>query len=265
LLLRRLVSTLHTTGHTATPICMVIHKSTPATKTDRMSATALGMLLCASAHFTPAPGAEFADALPAGAPLYGYFREARGGAFVPAQRTANFDRIRHGTDDPAHVSFDGEAAQPAGPTAGATAHVDGWARALVAQTRPVTGSAPGLSAPVDASLSDLLARLHYAFGSDLGLSSDRARQGEREVLVRNSDALVRAKVRLTLGKWLGFVYADIGAADSALKWQGLAGIPCGHGVDLLGGWRHVTYHFSPGQGFDSLDFNGPFLGATLAW
>jgi hypothetical protein len=130
----------------------------------------------------------------------------------------------------------------------------------------VAGSAPGLSAPVDASLSDILARLHYAFGSDLGLSSDRARQGEREVLVRNSDAFVRAKVRLTLGKeWLGFLYADMGAADSALKWQGLAGIPCGHGVDLLGGWRHVTYHFSPGQGFDSLDFNGPFLGATLAW
>jgi hypothetical protein len=266
LLLRRLVSTLRTTGHTMTPICMLIHKATPATKMDRMSAAALGMLLCASAHFTPAAGAEFADALPAGPPLYGYFHEARGGAFVTAQRTANFDQIRHGTDDPAHVAPDGEAAQPAGLTAGATARVDGWARALIAQTRPVTGSAPGLSAPADASLSDLLARLHYAFRSDLGLSSDHARQDEREVLVRNSDALVRAKVRLTLGKeWLGFVYADIGAADSAVKWQGLAGIPCGHGLDLLGGWRHVTYHFSPGQGFDSLDFNGPFLGATLAW
>jgi hypothetical protein len=221
------------------------------------------MLLCASAHVTPAAGAEFADA---GAPLYGYFREARGGVLVPAQRTAKFDQFRHGADDPADVSFDGEAAQPAGLTAGATARVRGQARVLVAQSRSVAGSAPGLSAPVDACLSDLLARLHYAFGSDLGLSSDRARQGEREVLVRNSDAFVRAKVRLTLGKeWLGFVYADIGAADSALKWQGLAGIPCGHGVDLLGGWRHVTYHFSPGQGFDSLDFNGPFLGATLAW
>ena len=244
---------------------MLIHKSTPATKTGRVSATAFGMLLCASAPSNPAAGAEFADTLPAGAPLYGYFREARGPP-VPAQRTANFDQIRHGTDDPAHVSFDAEAAQPAGLTAAATARVRGQARALVAQSHPVAGSAPGISAPVDASLSDLLARLHYAFGSDLGLASDRARHGEREVLVRNSDAFVRAKVRLTLGKeWLGFVYADMGAADSALKWQGLAGISCGHGVDLLGGWRHVTYHFSPGQGFDSLDFNGPFLGATLAW
>ena len=245
---------------------MLTRKSTPATKTGRMSAAALGMLLCASAHATPAAGADSADALPAGALLYGYFRQARGGASVPAQRTANFNEILRRTDDPAHVSFDGEAAQPAGLTAGATARVRGQARALAAQYRPVAGSAPGFSAPVDASLSDLLARLHYAFGSDLGLSSIRARQGEREVLLRNSDAFVRAKVRLTLGKeWLGFVYADVGAADSALRWQGLAGIRGGHGVDLLGGWRHVTYHFSPGRGFDSLDFDGPFLGATLAW
>jgi hypothetical protein len=224
------------------------------------------MLMWASAHTTPAAGADSADALPADASLYGYFREARGGASVSAQRTANFDEIRPRTDDPAHVSFNGEAAQPAGLTAGVTARVREQARALAAQYRPVAGSAPGLSAPVDGSQSDLLARLHYAFGSDLGLSNDRARQGEREGVLRNSDAFVRAKARLTLGReWFGFVYADMGAADSALRWQGLAGIRGGHGVDLLGGWRHVTYHFSPGRGFDSLDFDGPFLGAMLAW
>ena len=111
----------------------------------------------------------------------------------------------------------------------------------------------------------VLAGLHHASG-DLALSSNRAIQGEPEVPLKNSDAFVRAKVRLTLGKnWLGFVYADVGAADSALKWQGLAGIRSGHGVDLFGGWRHITYHFSPGMGFDSLDFKGPFFGGTLAW
>jgi hypothetical protein len=203
---------------------MLTSKSTPAAKTV-MSAVALGMLLCASAHATPAAGADSADTLPAGAALYGYFREARSSASVPAQRTVNFNEIRRPTDDPAHVSFDGEAV-----------------RAVV------------------------LTRLHYAFGSNPGLSRDRASQGEAEVLPKNSDAVVRAKVRLILGKkWLGFVYADMGAAESALRWQALAGMRGGHGVDLLAGWRRVTYHFSPGMGFDSLDFNGPFLGARLAW
>jgi hypothetical protein len=112
----------------------------------------------------------------------------------------------------------------------------------------------------------ILARLHYGFGSDFESSIDRVSQGDPEILLRNSDALVRTQVRLTLGrKWLGFVYADMGAADSALRWQGLAGIRGGHGFDLFGGWRRVTYHFSPGMGFDSLDFNGPFVGAALAW
>lgn len=242
---------------------MLTRKSTPARKTRRMSAAALGMLLCASAPATPAAGADSADALAAGAPLYGYFREPRGGASVPAQRIVNLAQIRHRTDDAAHVSFDGEATRL---TAGAPACVPVQAPALAAQYPSVAGSTLGLSAPVDATLSDLLTRLHYAFGGDLRLSSDRARQGEREVLLRNSDALVRGNIRLTLGKrWPVFMYADIGAADSTLKWQGLAGIRSSHGLELFGGWRHVTYHFSPGRGFDSLDFDGPFLGATLAW
>ena len=61
-----------------------------------------------------------------------------------------------------------------------------------------------------------------------------------------------------------FVYADVGASNSAVRWQGLAGIHGGHGIDLVGGWRRVTYNYAPGSGFDSLDFEGPFLGATLA-
>jgi hypothetical protein len=139
-------------------------------------------------------------------------------------------------------------------------------RAPAAQDRPLAGLAPGFGTAADASLSDLMARLHYAFGGDLRLSINRAQPDERAILLKNSDAFVRTKVPLTVGRdWHGFLYADMGAADSALKWQSVAGIRAGHGVDLLGGWRHVTYRFSPGMGFDSLDFNGPFLGATLAW
>jgi hypothetical protein len=124
----------------------------------------------------------------------------------------------------------------------------------------------GIDARLDASLSQFLARLPGAFGNELGLAPERARQQDLEVLLRNSDALVRATVRMNLGReWLGFVYADMGATDSAVRWQGLAGIHGGSGLDVLGGWRRVTYRFSPGEGFDSLDFDGPFLGATFTW
>lgn len=131
---------------------------------------------------------------------------------------------------------------------------------LASRFRPA-GAAPGFSTPVDVSPSGLLPRLDCVFGSDLQLSS----RNDSEVLLRNSDALVRAKLRLTLGKeWL-FVYGDMGPWGSTLRWQGLVGIRVGHGANLVGGWRHVTYYLSPGRDFNSLDSEGPFLGAQRAW
>jgi hypothetical protein len=153
------------------------------------------------------------------------YREAAGGMSTAALRTVNFTVVRGPVADSVHANSGGAVLQAFIP-----------------------------------------ATLHNGAGSNLALSSDRASQAGTEVLLKNSDAVVHAKVRLTLSnRWSGFVYADMGAVDSSLKWQGMAGIRAGHGVNLLGGWRHVTYHFSPGMGFDSLDFNGPFLGATLAW
>src|SRR6516225_9127092 len=119
-------------------------------------------------------------------------------------------------------------------------------QALAAQYRSLAGT-PGIDARLDEPLSHFLARL--------------PEQRDLQLLLRNSDALVRATVRMNLGReWLGFVYADMGATDSAVRWQGLAGVHGGRGLDVLGGWRRVTYRFSPGAGLDSLDFDGPFLG-----
>jgi len=199
---------------------MLIRKSTRGRKARRTSAALLGMLLAASMYFTPAAGADPADASPAGAAL-AYLRNAGGGASLFVQRS---------------------------------------------DYRAVAASAPGRGAAGDAPLADLPVRLHQAFGTHLVTLSEAAFQGDREVLLRSSDAFVRAAIPVTLGpERRGFVYVDMGAADSALKWQGLAGIHGSRDVDLVGGWRHVTYHFNPGRGFDSIDFNGPFLGATLAW
>ena len=225
-------------------------------KKGQVSAAALGLFLCASALVARAADYGSTDSLSAAAPLYCYFREVPARTPVPAQPTVTFDATHGRTADLAPFSVDGAPPRPAGLNRGATACIRAGARLPAPHDRTVAQSAPGFDAPVASSPSDLLARLHHAFGTDPG----------RDVLVRNTDALLRANVRLTAGEeWHGFVYADMGAVDSALRWQGLAGIHGGHGVDLLGGWRHVTYHFTPGKGFDSLEFDGPYLGAALAW
>jgi hypothetical protein len=241
---------------------MLTHEITAATKDpSHVSWAALGVLLCAGAHTTTAGASDSANGSPADTSLYGYLREAHDRS-VP-QWAARLDEVRRHADELVRIDLNGET-RSAGLPAGA-ARIRGQTPGLAAQYRSIARSASGASAPVDASSSDLLARLHHAFGANLRLSSDRAHQAEREVLLSNSDALIRTRVPLTLGKdQFAFVYADMGARDSTLKWQGLAGIRGGHGVDLLGGWRHVTYP-SPGMGVDLLDFNGPYLGATLAW
>ncbi len=125
------------------------------------------------------------------------------------------------------------------------------------------GSLNAAAAEATAALPD---QSHSHVSSlDLRLPGIRERESDHEILLRNTDALVGARLWLTPGKKQpAFVYVDVGATDSSLRWQGLAGVHGSHGIDLLGGWRHVTYHNAPGSGFDSIDFDGPFLGATLA-
>ena len=229
-------------------------------------AAAVGVLLFASAQAAPASNGDSADASSVAAPFYGHFHQTLAVGFFPAQRTTNFDEIRSRTEYSATVFFDEAAVEAALLTADVGAPVGGQVRALSVQHHPVGGeSASSLNPRLDTSQSDPAGRVHHISGGDLPLTSDRGRDvaGEREVLLRNSDPLARARV--TLGKeWL-FVYADVGTPDSTLGWQALVGIRVGQDARLLGGWRHTTYFFSPGKDFDALDFEGPFLGAQRSW
>ena len=222
-----------------------------------MLAPALGMLLCRGALAAPAANADAAVAR-AEAPLYGYFGDARGGDLLLAQRAVDWNEARD-LPDSADVSPGGEATLSKGLTSSIT-RVRAQVDAPAPHYYPL-GAAPGFTAPLDAPLSDPVTRVDCVCLSDLQLSNDRARGNERELLLRNLDSSVRAKLRLTLGKeWL-FVYGDMGPAGSALRYQGLVGIRLGRGANLLGGWRRVTYYYSP----NSLDFEGPFLSAQRAW
>src|ERR1700741_755297 len=93
---------------------------------------------------------------------------------------------------PARVSADGEGPQSTGLAASPTTRVSVSPRVLAAQYRSLAGT-PGIDPRLDESLSHFLARLPA--------------QRDLQVLLRNSDALVRATVRMNLGReWLGFVY-----------------------------------------------------------
>ena len=75
---------------------------------------------------------------------------------------------------------------------------------------------------------------------------------------------VRGKAKLGEGNWFVPYYLDVGAGDSELTWQGLAGI--GYSFkwgDVLLTYRHLFYEQKAGKPVHELEMSGPALGATF--
>jgi hypothetical protein len=93
--------------------------------------------------------------------------------------------------------------------------------------------------------------------------------GQAEVEVDNWDAIVGAKGRFdigTRGTWFVPFHADIGAGDSDLTWQLMAGIgyrlASGH---LIAAWRHLDYRFQGDKAIEGASLNGPSIGFVMRW
>ena len=83
------------------------------------------------------------------------------------------------------------------------------------------------------------------------------------------DGVVGVKGNAYLGderKWFIPYYFDIGTGQSDLTWQVNAGI--GYQYDwgaLVATWRYLDYEFSSDKAVQSVNFNGPTIGATFKW
>ena len=61
-------------------------------------------------------------------------------------------------------------------------------------------------------------------------------------------------------------YADVGAGDSKLTWQAIAGV--GYAFrwgEVLGVWRHLDYQAKSGRAIESVSFSGPAVAAVWHW
>jgi hypothetical protein len=75
---------------------------------------------------------------------------------------------------------------------------------------------------------------------------------------------VRGHVKLGDSNWAIPYYADVGAGDSDLTWQAMAGITYNWnwgGVSLV--YRHLSYDMDDDQLIQDVEFSGPALGATF--
>ena len=67
-------------------------------------------------------------------------------------------------------------------------------------------------------------------------------------------------------KWYVPYYLDVGTGDNRSTWQGMVGVGYEYSWgSLLAAWRYTGFQMKSGSAIESMNFNGPLLGATFKW
>ena len=95
------------------------------------------------------------------------------------------------------------------------------------------------------------------------------RAGAAEASLTNWDALIGLRGRFAFGAknaWFVPYYFDIGAGDSDLTWQGIAGLGYAfHWGEVVAAWRYLDYDLSSDKPIKDMNFSGPAIGVTFRW
>ncbi len=116
-------------------------------------------------------------------------------------------------------------------------------------------------------LADMNQNLDWTINGDISGIPLPGRSGTRTLDITNWDAVVGIKGLAWIGggqQWFLPYYVDVGAGQSKLTWQFNAGI--GYQFSwgaLVASWRYIDYEFKSGEPIQSLEFNGPLIGAVF--
>ena len=116
---------------------------------------------------------------------------------------------------------------------------------------------------------DLKQTINYSIGGTAGQFPLAGRSGTREVSGDVWDGIIGVKGRYAFGQnrqWYVPYYLDVGTGQSDLTWQAAGGIGYVFSWgEVTGMWRYMDYNFESGKAVQSMNFNGPMLGATFRW
>jgi len=120
-----------------------------------------------------------------------------------------------------------------------------------------------------ARLLDVKTTLGFSINGDLGPITLPGRSGSKEVSDSLWDGIVGVKGRYTFTddrKWFLPFYLDVGAGQTKLTWQAIAGV--GYGFqwgDLVATYRYLDWNAKSGKSVEDLSFGGPMISATWRW
>ena len=61
-------------------------------------------------------------------------------------------------------------------------------------------------------------------------------------------------------------YLDVGTGETQSTWQGMVGVGYEYSWgSVMAAWRYTGFQMKSGSAIESMNFNGPLLGATFRW
>ena len=140
---------------------------------------------------------------------------------------------------------------------------------VAATYRVVEAQDAALDLFAGARLFDAKEELNWTLNGNIAQFPLPGRAGTQSVKNHVTDGVVGLKGRVALGKdlkWFIPYYGDIGAGDSKVTWQAMAGL--GYAFtwgEIMGGYRYLDYQFKSQSKIDNLNFDGPMLGVAFRW
>lgn len=111
--------------------------------------------------------------------------------------------------------------------------------------------------------------LGWNFSGAVGSHPLAGRSGSTELSNTWWDAIVGVKGHYAFGdrkQWFVPFYVDIGTGETKFTYQLLAGVGYRFGWgELSAAWRYIDYDMKSGSSVQSMNFNGPMIGATWRW
>jgi len=158
---------------------------------------------------------------------------------------------------------------PVGATADIDYHLKGNLFTLAGSWKVPTSPAFTMDLLFGARMLDIDTHLGFALSGNIGSIPVQERSGNRDASQTNWDAIVGVRGRVPLGasgRWFAPYYFDVGAGESRLTWQAMAGVGYAFGWgDVVGAWRYIDYDMKSGHPLESLNFNGPSIAAVFRW
>ncbi len=158
---------------------------------------------------------------------------------------------------------------PVGAAADIDLDLKSWIWTLAGTYRVLDQSGLTLNVLAGARYLDIEQEVDWDITGNVGSIPVPDRSGSAKASLANWDALIGIRGRYAFGAqkvWFVPYHLDVGAGDSDLTWQGIAGLGYAfRWCEVAAVWRHLYYDLPSDKAISDVGFSGPAVGATFRW